>query len=60
MVAMTLAPFLTGIFAGMAWFAVLLLAKTVFKKTWLAAVFYFVFFGVIVGGPGSSMAIGRA
>ena len=50
MIAMTLAPFVTGIFVGVPWFAVLLLAKTAFKKTWLAAVTYFVFFVFAING----------
>lgn len=50
MVAITLAPFLMGIFVGVPWFAVLLLAKTVFKKTWLAALSYFFFFAIAING----------
>ena len=35
-----LTPFLIGIVVGVRWFAVLLLARDVFKRTWLAAFSY--------------------
>jgi predicted Ser/Thr protein kinase len=49
LMAAILAPFLSGIFVGMTWFAVLLLAKTLFKRTWLAAASYFLVFGIAIG-----------
>jgi hypothetical protein len=49
MIATILGPFLSGIFVGTIWFAVLLLAKTLFKKTWLAAASYLLVFGIAIG-----------
>jgi hypothetical protein len=50
MMATILGPFLSGIFVGTIWFAVLLFAKALFKKTWLAASSYFLVFGIAIGG----------
>ena len=50
MIATMIAPFQNGIFVGITWFAVVLLAKSVVKKTWLAALIYLLVLGIGING----------
>ena len=51
MAASMLTPFVTGIAVGISWFAVLLFARVVFRRTWLAAVVYLAVWGLAYGAP---------